>query len=418
MTTVTIIGIGLIGGSLALSLRQQGLATRFIGVEASPEHARRALELGLIDRIETDLAAAVAAADLVVVAVPMDVMLSVLPRVLDAATARQVVVDVGSTKGQLLAAVAGHPRRGRFVAIHPMAGTEYSGPEAAVQHLFAGKTVVVCDAHRSDPDAVAAVETLLQALPMRLLYLDAADHDLHTAYVSHISHITSFALALTVLKKEKEEQRIFDLASGGFESTVRLAKSSSATWVPIFRQNRTNVLDVLDEHLRQLQELRRQLADEDYEGLKQSIEQATEAGAMYITSRWLGGLLTNWEQVSRSLRRMIDIEKGLVEGKFDKYTKRERVLLDKQASRLKRFFDGIRDIKSKPDALFIIDPSREKNVVLEAMKMNVPIIGLVDSNTDPTDIDLPIPGNDVAVSSIEYITKAVLAGYKAGKSAK
>ena len=274
LTTVTIIGIGLIGGSLALSLRQQGLATRFIGVEASPEHARRALELGLIDEIETNVAAAVAAADLVVVAVPMDAMLTVLPQVLDAATMRQVVVDVGSTKEKLLAAVAGHPRRGRFVAIHPMAGTEYSGPEAAVQHLFDSKTLVVCDAQHSDPDAVQTVEALFRALPMRLLHLDAADHDLHAAYVSHISHISSFALALTVLKKEKEEQRIFDLASGGFESTVRLAKSSPAMWVPIFRQNRTNVLDVLDEHLRQLQELRRLLADEDYEGLRHSIEQA------------------------------------------------------------------------------------------------------------------------------------------------
>jgi prephenate dehydrogenase len=274
MNTVVVIGIGLIGGSLALSLRQQGLATRFIGVEANSENAHRALELGLVDKIETNLATAVATADLVIVAVPMDAMLTVLPQVLDAATGQQVVVDVGSTKEKLLAAVADHPNRGRFVAIHPMAGTEYSGPEAAVQHLFAGKTLVVCDAHRSDPDAVQTVEKLFRALPMRLLYLDAADHDLHAAYVSHISHITSFALALTVLEKEKEEQRIFDLASGGFESTVRLAKSSPAMWVPIFRQNRTNVLDVLDEHLRQLQELRRLLADEDYDGLRHSIEQA------------------------------------------------------------------------------------------------------------------------------------------------
>ncbi|MDO7851199.1 prephenate dehydrogenase [Hymenobacter convexus] len=271
---VTIIGLGLIGGSLALSLRQHGLAQRFVGVEASPVHARRALELGLVDAIETDLATAVAAADLIVVAVPMDAMLTVLPAVLDAAGPQQVVIDVGSTKGTLLAAVAGHPRRGRFVAVHPMAGTEYSGPDAAVQGLFDGKTVVLCDTGHSDADAVLLVEKLFQALPMRLLYLDAAAHDLHTAYVSHISHITSFALALTVLEKEKEEQRIFDLASGGFASTVRLAKSSPAMWVPIFRQNRTNVLDVLDEHLHQLQHFRDLLAREDYDGLTQQIQQA------------------------------------------------------------------------------------------------------------------------------------------------
>ncbi|WP_310394684.1 prephenate dehydrogenase [Hymenobacter sp.] len=272
--TVTIIGLGLIGGSLALSLRQHGLAHRFIGVEASPAHARRALELGLVDEIEADLSAAVRRADLIVVAVPVDAMVLVLPLVLDAVGAHQVVIDVGSTKQALLAAVAGHPRRGRFVAAHPMAGTEHSGPEAAVSGLFEGKTVVLCDTARSDADALRVVEQLFHALPMRLLYLDGADHDLHTAYVSHISHITSFALALTVLEKEKEEQRIFDLASGGFESTVRLAKSAPATWVPIFRQNRLNVLDVLDEHLHQLQHLRELLAREDYAGLAERIELA------------------------------------------------------------------------------------------------------------------------------------------------
>ena len=272
--TVTIIGLGLIGGSLALSLRQHGLARHLIGVENSLTHGRRALELGLVDEIEADLVAAVRRADLVVVAVPVDAMVAVLPLVLDATTAHQVVIDVGSTKQALLAAVAGHPRRGRFVAAHPMAGTEHSGPEAAVAGLFEGKTVVLCDTEHSDPDAVALVEKLFHELPMRLLYLDGAAHDLHTAYVSHISHITSFALALTVLEKEKEEQQIFDLASGGFESTVRLAKSAPATWVPIFRQNRLNVLDVLDEHLHQLQVLRELLAREDYNGLTERIAQA------------------------------------------------------------------------------------------------------------------------------------------------
>ncbi len=272
--TVTIIGLGLIGGSLALSLRQHGLAAHLIGVEEGPDHAHRALALGLVDEIAADLPAAVRRADFVVVAVPMDAMLAVLPRVLDATGPRQTVIDVGSTKAALLAAVAGHPRRGRFVATHPMAGTENSGPDAAVPGLYEGKTVVLCDVAHSDPDAVQLVEKIYQALPMRLLYLDAAAHDLHAAYVSHISHITSFALALTVLEKEKEEQRIFDLAGGGFASTVRLAKSSSAMWVPIFRQNRLNVLDVLDEHLHQLRHLRELLAREDYAGLAEQIHQA------------------------------------------------------------------------------------------------------------------------------------------------
>ncbi|MGI4867529.1 MAG: prephenate dehydrogenase [Janthinobacterium lividum] len=273
--TITIIGLGLIGGSLALSLRQHGLADRFIGLENNPAYARRALELKLVDEIGSDLAAAVAPADLIIVAVPMDAMLSVLPQVLDLLNDQQTVIDVGSTKGNLLAAVAGHPRRSRFVAVHPMAGTEYSGPDAAVRGLFEGKTLVVCDAGASDPAAVATVEALFRALPMRVLHLGAADHDLHTAYVSHISHLTSFALALTVLEKEQRgEQRIFDLAGGGFASTVRLAKSAPATWVPIFRQNRENVLDVLDEHLHQLQKLRELLVQEDYAGLTAQLEHA------------------------------------------------------------------------------------------------------------------------------------------------
>jgi prephenate dehydrogenase len=274
---ITIIGLGLIGGSLALSLRQHGLATRLIGVEANAAYARRALELGLVDEIGPDLATAVAPASLIIVAVPMDAMLTVLPQVLDLISDQQLVIDVGSTKVNLLAAVAGHPRRRRFVAVHPMAGTEYSGPDAAVRGLFEGKTLVVCDAEASDADAVQAVEGLFRALPMRVLHLGAADHDLHTAYVSHISHLTSFALALTVLEKEQRgEQRIFDLAGGGFASTVRLAKSAPATWVPIFRQNRENVLDVLDEHLVQLNKLRELLATEDYAGLAAQLEHANQ----------------------------------------------------------------------------------------------------------------------------------------------
>ncbi|MBT9392157.1 prephenate dehydrogenase [Hymenobacter sp. NST-14] len=271
---VTIIGIGLIGGSLALSLKETGLAHHIIGLDRSPENLRQAVALGLLDEPAHDLAEAVRRADLVIVSVPMDAMLTVLPQVLDAATGRQTVIDVGSTKALLLSRVAGHPNRARFVAVHPMAGTEYSGPEAAVPGLFRDKTLVICDAAASAPDAVARVEAVFGRLAMRLVYMDAPAHDLHTAYVSHISHITSFALALTVLKKEQSDQQIFALASGGFESTVRLAKSSPDMWVPIFRQNRDNVLDVLDEHLRQLQHLRHLMAAGDDDALYEQIQQA------------------------------------------------------------------------------------------------------------------------------------------------
>ncbi|RYY67365.1 MAG: prephenate dehydrogenase [Chitinophagaceae bacterium] len=267
--TLAVIGLGLIGGSMALTLKEKGLAARVLGVEANPTHAAEALRLGLVEEI-VPLEAAVAAADVLLLAVPVDALLTLLPRVLDRVE-RQVVFDAGSTKEAVLNAVAGHPRRGRFVAAHPMWGTEYSGPAAAVSNGFAGKAAVICDREVSDPDALAKVEGIHRALGMHLVYMNGRDHDVHVAYISHISHITSFALANTVLEKEREEGTIFELASGGFESTVRLAKSNPAMWVPIFRQNRENVLDVLNEHISQLRKFKACLEKENYDYLGELI---------------------------------------------------------------------------------------------------------------------------------------------------
>ena len=217
---VLIIGVGLIGGSFALALRDRGLAERIEGVEASEEHARRALERGLVDRIVT-LEEGLPSADLIVLATPVDTIPLLTVKILNRIAPHQVVMDTGSIKGELCEVVAMHARRGRFVATHPMWGTEYSGPDAASRGAFAGRTAVICERERSDRDAVETVERLYGALGMPLVSMEPEEHDLHTAYVSHISHITSFALALTVLEKEREEQQIFDLAGGGFESTVR-----------------------------------------------------------------------------------------------------------------------------------------------------------------------------------------------------
>lgn len=270
--TVAIIGLGLIGGSLAIAVREKGLAGRLVGVEADPAHAALALQRALVDEVCT-LPEAVAAAGLVVLALPVDATEALLPQVLDLAR-QQVVMDVGSTKARILESVGQHARRGRFVASHPMWGTEYSGPAAAVPGAFAGKAAVICNAAGSDPDALLQVEALYRALGMHLVYMEAAAHDAHVAYVSHISHITSFALANTVLEKEKEEEAIFELASGGFESTVRLAKSNAAMWVPVLLENRGNVLEVLGEHLRQLERFRELLLCADAGGLRRLIEQA------------------------------------------------------------------------------------------------------------------------------------------------
>jgi prephenate dehydrogenase len=269
---VTIIGTGLIGGSMALTLKEKGFASKVMGVDASEQHLTQALALGIIDEAHT-LQDAVALSDLIIIATPINAAENLLPQILDI-TNKQVVMDVGSTKDNICKIVGAHPKRGRFVATHPMWGTEYSGPEAAVKNAFTDKATVICSKEASDPDAAALVEQVYQTLGMHLLYMDAAAHDVHVAYISHISHITSFALANTVLEKEREEDAIFELASGGFESTVRLAKSNPSMWVPILMQNKENVLDVLNEHISQLRKFKASLEKEDPDYLLELIEKA------------------------------------------------------------------------------------------------------------------------------------------------
>ncbi len=252
---VLIAGMGLIGGSFALALRDRGIADEILGVESSEGNAAEALRLGLADRIVA-FEEGIPQADLVVLATPVDTIPLMAVKALNRVNGSQVVMDLGSIKAELCEVISMHARRGRFVAVHPMWGTEYSGPRAAQHGAFTGRNVVLCEVERSDPDALAMAERIFRTLEAPAVYMGAEEHDLHAAYVSHISHITSFALALTVLEKEREERHIFDLAGGGFESTVRLAKSSAATWVPIMLRNKYNLLDVLREHIHQLQIMR------------------------------------------------------------------------------------------------------------------------------------------------------------------
>ena len=271
---ITIIGIGLIGGSLAIALRESGFATLLIGVDQNPEYTKRALELGLVDAI-MPITEGVASADIIIVATPVNTMVSLLPQILDMVDS-QIVMDVGSTKVNILETIKFHPMRTNFIATHPMAGTEFSGPNAAVPNLFEGKVCVICDVEASSDEAQMAAENMYKALKMRVIHLDSESHDVHTAYVSHISHISSFALALTVLEKEKDENAIFDLAGGGFQSTVRLAKSNPETWTPIFMQNRDNVLDVLDEYIHILSKMRSCLIKRNFEGFNDMMIKAND----------------------------------------------------------------------------------------------------------------------------------------------
>jgi len=271
----TVIGLGLIGGSLALSLKEKGLCSQVTGIEQSEKNAAKALELGLVDRIVT-LDEALAQSDLIILATPVDVIPVMATKILNRIRPNQILMDMGSTKQELCEVVMMHPNRGRLVATHKMWGTEKSGPEDEEHKAFKGRTVVICEKESSDNDALAVVENIYRTLEMPIRYMSAEEQDTHCAYVSHISHITSFALALTVLEKEREEEHIFDLAGGGFESTVRLAKSLPQTWAPIFLGNKYNVLDVLREHIHQLQILRRMIERDDREGLVEAMQRANK----------------------------------------------------------------------------------------------------------------------------------------------
>jgi prephenate dehydrogenase len=271
---LAVVGIGLMGGSIALSLKKKGFVSHVIGVDQNIEHQQQALQLGIVDEIMS-LEDAVTSSDIIALATPVNVAESLLPTILNLVN-KQVVFDLGSTKESIVNVANAHFNKGRFVPTHPMWGTEFSGPTAAQTDAFIDKATVICNKSQVDPDALEIIEQMYVQLGMHILYMDAIKHDIHVAYISHISHITSFALANTVLEKEKESDAIFELASGGFESTVRLAKSNAEMWVPIFMQNKENVLDVLNEHISQLRKFKASLEKENPDYLLELIQNANK----------------------------------------------------------------------------------------------------------------------------------------------
>jgi prephenate dehydrogenase len=273
---VCIIGIGLIGGSMALDLKKREFAEKVIGVDSNPQHANIAKLSKLVDDT-LPLEEAVAVSDLVVVATPIDVTKKLLPEILTLCKGTdKVVTDVGSTKSGILQMVQNHSNRAQYVASHPMAGTEFSGPLAAISRLFDYKTAILCDTDNSSLQALEIVKRMYETLHMKVIYMQPHQHDVSAAYVSHISHISSFALSLAVLEKEKDEKRILDLASGGFASTVRLAKSSAEMWVPVFDQNADYVLEVLDTYIEKLQQFRQAIAEKNHGRLTELIHESNK----------------------------------------------------------------------------------------------------------------------------------------------
>jgi prephenate dehydrogenase len=262
-----IVGLGLIGGSLALDLKAAGFAKKVVGVEADAANAEKALELGLVSEVRA-LSEAVGMVDLLIFAIAPGAIAKAVCGALTLVKAGATVTDMGSTKEKICRAAASHVRRAQFVASHPMAGTEDSGPTAALRGLFSGKIAVLCEAEKSGAEHIARVEEMYAALGMRLVRMNPDEHDLHVAYVSHLSHISSFVLANTVITKETDSSAIFNLAGGGFASTVRLAKSSPETWASIFTQNRAYVLQAIDDYMAHLREFRRAIVARDETNMK------------------------------------------------------------------------------------------------------------------------------------------------------
>jgi len=265
MKQVSIIGIGLIGGSFALDLKQQFPEVQITGIDRNEAHLTEALELEIIDQIG-DFSSLVDA-DLVVLAIPVNAALEVLPEVLNLISDQAVVIDMGSTKEAICKAVSTHPKRSQFLAAHPIAGTEFSGPSAAIKGLFENKTNIICEIEKTLPALGEIVLTLFKSMGMHLRFMQANDHDKHIAYVSHLSHISSFMLGKTVIDKEKNERDIFDMAGSGFESTVRLAKSSPDMWTPIFEQNKANVIETLTEYIQNLNQFKTYMEQDNFEAV-------------------------------------------------------------------------------------------------------------------------------------------------------
>ena len=270
MKNIYMIGIGLIGGSFAIDIKNKYPASVIHGISRKDETLNKALDLKLIDKKATldDLDQA----DLVIISIPVDATVKILPTVLDKIANDTLVVDAGSTKEEICKVIEEHPRRRNFLACHPIAGTENSGPTAAIPGLYIGKTNIICEVEKTTFKLQEKALKLFTDIGMRIRYMDPVSHDKHIAYVSHLSHISSFMLGKTVIDKEKNEKDIFDMAGSGFASTVRLAKSSPAMWTPIFKQNKENVIESLEEYINNLQQFKELMKKDDFTEIYNEME--------------------------------------------------------------------------------------------------------------------------------------------------
>jgi prephenate dehydrogenase len=270
MKNIYMIGVGLIGGSFAIDIKKNNPNVVIFGIDSNENHLNEAKELGIIH--EKAILDDIVHADLVIVSIPVDVTVKLLPTILDKISEKGLIVDTGSTKEAICKAVEHHPKRRNFLACHPIAGTEKSGPTAAISGLYVGKTNIICEVEKTTFKLQEKALQLFTEIGMRIRYMDPVSHDKHIAYVSHLSHISAFMLGKTVINKEKNERDIFDMAGSGFESTVRLAKSSPAMWTPIFEQNKENILETLEEYINNLQHFKELMQDDNFSEIFKQME--------------------------------------------------------------------------------------------------------------------------------------------------
>lgn len=265
MKNIYVIGVGLIGGSLAIDIKKNNHNAIIHGISRKEATLDEALSLKLIDKKAT--LDDVDKADLVIISIPVDATVKLLPIILDKIPDTALVIDAGSTKVGICKAVENHPKRRNFLAMHPIAGTEHSGPSAAIEGLFIGKTNIICEVEKTTFKLQEKALELFKSIGMRIRYMNPEAHDKHIAYVSHLSHISSFMLGKTVIDKERNERDIFDMAGSGFASTVRLAKSSPEMWTPIFKENKDNVIETLEEYIINLTHFKDLMKQDDFDAI-------------------------------------------------------------------------------------------------------------------------------------------------------
>jgi prephenate dehydrogenase len=267
---IGIIGLGLMGGSLAKAVKRYGIAKKVYGFTNSEKNKKDILELNLVDEL-VDLETLKKVSDVIILAIPVDAIINMFPNFLEISK-NTTIIDMGSTKEYIVKNIPKDIRK-NFIAAHPMTGTEKSGPKAAIDDLYEGKTVVLCDLEDNENLHVNKAFKIFQAIGMRIVVMDSAQHDIHACFMSHLPHVISFSLANTVMNHE-DPKSIIALAAGGFKDMSRIAKSSPRMWSDIFKQNRKNLLASIDLFESQLQNARKMLEEENYELLEEWMKKA------------------------------------------------------------------------------------------------------------------------------------------------